>query len=98
MSVKDPSCFACEIHFHIPNKVASYFAPSSRSLDALLEHLESYSNLGHFLGKSVFPERVVVASVDHHSIFNTSRYLYTVLVGGLSDSCIHLGEDYVTLA
>jgi hypothetical protein len=81
VSVKDPSCFAGEIYFLIPNKMTSYFAPSNRSLHVVLKHLESCSNFGHFLSKSIFPHCVVVASVDFHT---------SVLVGGLSDSSVDL--------
>ena len=55
VAIKNSSDFASEVHLHILDKVASHLAPSDGSLHLLLEHLESYSDLGHFLGESVFP-------------------------------------------
>ena len=98
MSVKNPSGLSSEVHFDIPNEVASDLPPSNGSFHTLLEHFERCPHLGHFLGKSILPERVVVCLVDLVSTCNAGWNFDSMLVSSLSDTCVDLGEHCVTLS
>ena len=73
-------------------------APSNGSFHILLEHFERYPHLGHFLGESILPERVVVGPVDLVSTCNAGWTFDSMHMSGLSDTCVDLGEHCVTLS
>ena len=63
----------------------------------LLEYLESYSNIEHFLVQRVHPQGVAILPVDLPGLINAGGNSDSVLVSLLLDSRIDGGNDHVTL-